>query len=90
MNTAMHALSALLPLVDTTPTTLPSEDSLLTIVTWCGGIILAIGVTSLIACVISMAIEDPRGESTEAIATLVCIPAILILVFLLAESLARS
>lgn len=89
MNTAMHAMSALLPLMDTTPTTLPSEDSLLTIVTWCGGIILAIGVTSLIAGIISMAI-DPRGESTEALATLVCIPAILILVFLLAGSLAHS
>lgn len=89
MNTAMYPLSALLPLVDTTPTVLPSEDFLFTMVMWCGGIILAIGVISLIACVISMAI-DPRGESTEAIATLVCIPAILILVFLLAESLARS
>ena len=89
MNTAMHALSALLPLVDTAPTVLPSEDSLLTMVMWHGGIILAIGVISLIAYVISMAI-DPRGESTEAITTLVCIPAILILVFLLAESLARS
>ena len=86
MNTAMHALSALLPLLDVTPTVLPSEDSLLTMVMLHGGIILAIGVTSLIACVISMAI-DPRGECTEAIATLVGIPAILILVFLLARTL---
>lgn len=90
MNTTMHALSALLPLVDTTPTVLPSEDSLLTMVMWYGGIILAIGVISLIACVISMAIDDPRGECTEAIATLVGIPAVLILVFLLAGSLAGS
>ena len=87
MNTTMYALSALLPLVDTTPTTLPSEDSLLTVVMLHGGIILAIGVTSLIAYVISMAIDDPRGECTEAIATLVGIPAILILVFLLARTL---
>lgn len=89
MNTAMHALSALLPLVDTTPTVLPSEDSLLTMVMWHGGIILAIGVISLIACVISMAI-DPRGECTEAIATLVGIPAVLVLFFLFVGSLARS
>ena len=86
----MYALSALLPLVDTTPTVLPSEDSLLRIVTWWGGIILALVVTSLIACVISMAIDDPRGECTEAIATLVGIPAVLVLFFLFVESLAGS
>ncbi|MDK6400911.1 hypothetical protein QP426_07255 [Pauljensenia sp. UMB1235] len=90
MNTAMYALSALLPLVDTTPTVLPSEDSLLWIVTWWGGIILALVVTSLIACVISMAIDDPRGECTEAIATLVGIPAVLVLFFLFVGSLAGS
>lgn len=90
MNTTMHALSALLPLVDTAPTVLPSEDSLLTMVMWYGGIILAIGVISLIACVISMAIDDPRGECTEAIATLVGIPAVLVLFFLFVGSLAGS
>lgn len=89
MNTAMYALSALLPLMDTTPTVLPSEDSLLRIVTWWGGIILVLVVASLIACVISMAI-DPRGECTEAIATLVGIPAVLILFFLFVGSLAGS
>ena len=90
MNTTMYALSALLTLVDTTPTVLPSEDSLLRIVMWNGGIILALVVASLIACVISMAIDDPRGECTEAIATLVGIPTVLILFFLFVGSLAGS
>ena len=80
MNTTMHALSALLPLVDTTPTTLPSEDPLLTMLKWFGWIATTLGVIGLAACAIAMAIENRRSANEEAAISLGWLLALMILI----------
>lgn len=80
MNTTMHALSALLPLVDTTPTALPSEDSLLTMVKWFGWIATILGAIGLIACAVAMNTGDRRSANEEAAEGLGWLLALLIFV----------
>ena len=80
MNTTMYALSALLPLVDTTPTALPSEDSLLTIVKWFGCIATILGAIGLIACAVAMNTGDRRSANEEAAEGLGWLLALLIFV----------
>ena len=80
MNTTMYALSALLPLVDTTPTALPSEDSLLTMINWFGCIVIILGAIVLIAGAVAMNTGDRRSANTEAAEALGWLLALLIFV----------
>ena len=76
----MYALSALLPLMDTTPTALPSEDSLLTIVKWFGCIATILVAIGLIACAVAMNTGDRRSANEEAAEGLAWLLALLIFV----------
>ena len=80
MNTALHALSALLPLVDTTPAAPPGADSLLTVVKWVAWIASIMGVLGLIIVGGMMAIKNRRGVGMEAASSLGWVIAGLIIV----------
>ena len=70
MNTAMHALSALLPLLDVTPTPPPGADSILRVVKYVAWIAAIMGVLGLMIVGGVMAVKNRRGEGAEAASSL--------------------
>lgn len=70
MNTAMHALSALLPLLDVTPTPPPGSDSILTVVKYIAWIVAIMCVVGLMIVGGVMAVKNRRGEGAEAASSL--------------------
>ena len=70
MNTAMHALSALLPLLDVTPTPPPGADSMLRVVKYVAFIDAILCVIGLMIVGGVMAIKNRRGEGMEAASSL--------------------
>ena len=70
MNTAMRALSALLPLLDVTPTPPPGADSLLRVVTYVAFIDAILCALGLMIVAGVMAVKNRRGEGMEAASSL--------------------